>query len=48
MEAPMDTASTDTHSPALSVADSHDLIRVQGAQERTTSKTSPLRSRNAG
>jgi hypothetical protein len=38
---------SDTQSPALPVADSHDLIRVQG-RARTTSRTSVSRSRSAG
>jgi hypothetical protein len=38
---------TDTQSPALHVADSHDLIRVHGARENN-SRTSASRSRSAG
>jgi hypothetical protein len=42
---------TDTQSPALHVADSHDLIRVHGARVnnlKATSRTSASRSRSAG
>ena len=38
---------TDTQSPALDVADSHDLIRVQGARENNPSENNPIILRSA-